>query len=79
MSFIAIWFLDCVEEQPREPYICGYCGCKCRTNEKLKKHFRDLHERERTKRMNRMDSMKGNRRLKYKASLAEKEERYKRT
>jgi len=62
--------------KPREPYICGYCGCKCRTNEKLKKHFRDLHERERTKRMNRMDSMKGKRRLKYKASLAEKEERY---
>jgi hypothetical protein len=62
--------------QPSEPYVCGYCGRKCKTNEKLKKHFRDLHERERNKRMNRMNSLKGNKRLKYKLRLTEKEERY---
>lgn len=62
--------------KPSEPYVCGYCGRKCKTNEKLKKHFRDLHERERNKRMNRMNSLKGNKRLKYRASLSEKEERY---
>ncbi|KAG0581799.1 hypothetical protein KC19_3G010300 [Ceratodon purpureus] len=63
--------------KPSEPYVCGYCGRKCKTNEKLKKHFRDLHERERNKRMNRLNSLKGNKRDKFRASLSDKEERYK--
>lgn len=62
--------------KPSEPYVCGYCGRKCKTNEKLRKHFRDLHERERTKRMNRLNSLKGNKRHKFRASLSDKEERY---
>lgn len=62
--------------QPSEPYVCGYCGRKCKTNEKLKKHFRDLHERERNKRMNRLNSLKGNKRDKFRVSLSDKEEKY---
>lgn len=63
--------------KPSEPYVCGYCGRKCKTNEKLKKHFRELHERERNKRMNRLNSLKGGKRDKFRASLSEKEARYK--
>ncbi|KAG6533521.1 hypothetical protein ZIOFF_007396 [Zingiber officinale] len=32
---------------PPNPYTCGVCGRKCRTNLDLKKHFRQLHQRER--------------------------------
>lgn len=62
---------------PSEPYVCGYCGCKCRTNVALKKHFKQLHERERNKRMSQLDSLKGKRKLKFKDSLADRESRYK--
>lgn len=61
---------------PAEPYVCGYCGRKCRTNMALKKHFKQLHERERNKRLNRLDSLKGKKKIKYKQSLIEKETRY---
>lgn len=51
---------------PAEPYICGVCGRKCRTNLDLKKHFKQLHERERQKKLNRMRSLKGKKRQRYK-------------
>eukprot|EP00268_Persea_americana_P039973 TRINITY_DN3964_c0_g2_i1.p1 TRINITY_DN3964_c0_g2~~TRINITY_DN3964_c0_g2_i1.p1 ORF type:complete len:445 (-),score=97.06 TRINITY_DN3964_c0_g2_i1:564-1898(-) len=51
---------------PPEPYICGVCGRKCNTRLDLKKHFRQLHERERQKKLNRMRSLKGKKRQKYK-------------
>ncbi|GKV04585.1 hypothetical protein SLEP1_g16729 [Rubroshorea leprosula] len=51
---------------PSEPYVCGVCGRKCKTNLDLKKHFRQLHERERQKKMNRMKSLKGKKRQRYK-------------
>ncbi|KAF8410101.1 hypothetical protein HHK36_002623 [Tetracentron sinense] len=51
---------------PDEPYVCGVCGRKCRTNLDLKKHFKQLHERERQKKLNRMRSLKGKKRQKYK-------------
>lgn len=51
---------------PSEPYVCGVCGRKCRTNLDLKKHFRQLHERERNKKLNRMRSLKGKKRQRYK-------------
>ncbi|KAF6151510.1 hypothetical protein GIB67_016322 [Kingdonia uniflora] len=51
---------------PADPYICGVCGRKCRTNLDLKKHFRQLHEREMEKKLNRMRSLKGKKRQKYK-------------
>ncbi|KAL2632369.1 hypothetical protein R1flu_017055 [Riccia fluitans] len=33
-----------------QPYVCSMCGRKCKTNYALKKHFKQLHERERQKR-----------------------------
>lgn len=51
---------------PPEPYVCGVCGRKCRTRLDLKKHFRQLHERERQKKLGRMRSLKGRKRQKYK-------------
>lgn len=51
---------------PSEPYVCGVCGRKCKTNMDLKKHFRQLHERERQKKLNRMKALKGKKRQRYK-------------
>ncbi|XP_054819760.1 uncharacterized protein LOC129318819 isoform X1 [Prosopis cineraria] len=51
---------------PSEPYVCGVCGRKCKTNSDLKKHFKQLHERERQKKLNRMRSLKGKKRQRYK-------------
>jgi hypothetical protein len=38
---------------PDEPYRCGVCGAKCKTVAKLESHFKQLHERERQKKVNR--------------------------
>ncbi|CAA6672575.1 unnamed protein product [Spirodela intermedia] len=43
---------------PADPYVCGVCGRKCRTHADLRKHFRQLHERERQKKLARMRSLK---------------------
>ncbi|KAJ6795001.1 uncharacterized protein M6B38_228835 [Iris pallida] len=51
---------------PASPYLCSVCGRKCRTNLDLKKHFRQLHERERNKKLSRMRSLKGKKRQKFK-------------
>ncbi|XP_065881858.1 uncharacterized protein [Euphorbia lathyris] len=51
---------------PSDLYICGVCGRKCKTNLDLKKHFKQLHERERQKKVNRMRSLKGKKRQRYK-------------
>ncbi|KAK8494942.1 hypothetical protein V6N13_003388 [Hibiscus sabdariffa] len=62
--------LDILERKgvvtPSEPYICGVCGRKCKTNLDLKKHFKQLHERERQKKLNRMKSLKGKKRQRFK-------------
>ena len=76
LVFLPQWLTIDDNVQPSEPYVCGYCGRKCKTNEKLKKHFRELHERERNKRMNRLNSLKGGKRDRFRASLSEKEVRY---
>ncbi|XP_030466565.1 uncharacterized protein LOC115685618 [Syzygium oleosum] len=61
--------LDILERKgvvtPPEPYVCGVCGRKCKTNMDLKRHFKQLHERERQKKLNRMRSLKGKKRQKY--------------
>lgn len=61
--------LDILERKgivtPDELYICGVCGRKCKTNLDLKKHFK-LHERERQKKLNRMKSLKGKKRQRFK-------------
>ncbi|PIA52873.1 hypothetical protein AQUCO_01000624v1 [Aquilegia coerulea] len=51
---------------PSQPYVCNVCGRKCKTNLDLKKHFKQLHEREREKKLSRMRSLKGKKRQKYK-------------
>ncbi|XP_023744630.1 uncharacterized protein LOC111892816 [Lactuca sativa] len=62
--------LDILERKgvatPSEPYLCGVCGRKCKTNLDLKKHFKQLHMREREKKMNRMKSLKGKKRQRFK-------------
>ncbi|KAK7291100.1 hypothetical protein RIF29_05987 [Crotalaria pallida] len=62
--------LDIMERKgivtPAEPYVCSVCGRKCKTNLDLKKHFKQLHERERQKKLNRMRSLKGKKRQRYK-------------
>ncbi|KAJ8763258.1 hypothetical protein K2173_026159 [Erythroxylum novogranatense] len=62
--------LDVLERKglvaPSQPYVCGVCGRKCKTNLDLKKHFKQLHERERQKKLNRMKSLKGKKRQRFK-------------
>ncbi|CAA2963682.1 PIN domain-like containing [Olea europaea subsp. europaea] len=64
---------------PTEPYICSVCGRKCKTNFDLKKHFRQLHERERQKKLNRMRSLKGKKRQRYKERFINGNEKYNET
>lgn len=51
---------------PDAPYICSVCGRKCKTNMDLKKHFKQLHERERQKKLSRLKQLKGKKRQKFK-------------
>ncbi|KAL6537500.1 hypothetical protein OROMI_026034 [Orobanche minor] len=73
--------LDFVERKgistPSEPYICSVCGRKCKTSMDLKKHFKQLHERERQKKLNRMRSLKGKKRQRFKERFIDGNEKYK--
>ncbi|XP_057456308.1 uncharacterized protein LOC130747388 [Lotus japonicus] len=60
-----------------EPYLCRVCGRKFYTNERLVNHFKQLHESEHRKRMNQIESAKGNRRVKLVAKYSMKMEKYK--
>ncbi|KAK4390544.1 hypothetical protein Sango_2117700 [Sesamum angolense] len=72
--------LDFVERKGQstvsEPYVCSVCGRKCKTNMDLKKHFRQLHERERQKKVNRMRSLKGKKRQRFKERFIDGNEKY---
>ncbi|PSR99794.1 Fez family zinc finger protein [Actinidia chinensis var. chinensis] len=59
-----------------EIYNCAVCGRKFRTNLDLKKHFRQLHERERQKKLNRMRSLKGKKRQRYKERFVSNNHKY---
>lgn len=61
---------------PSDPYICGVCGRKCKTNMDLKKHFKQLHERERQKKLNRMKSLKGKKRQRFKERFISGNDKY---
>ncbi|KAK7306383.1 hypothetical protein VNO77_44320 [Canavalia gladiata] len=63
--------------KPNDPYRCGVCGRRFYTNEKLVNHFKQLHEREHVKRMNRIESARGSRRVKLVAKYSMKMEKYK--
>ncbi|KAB2619417.1 hypothetical protein D8674_015286 [Pyrus ussuriensis x Pyrus communis] len=60
----------------QEPYICGVCGRKCKSNLDLKRHFKQLHERERQKKLNRMRSLKGKKRQRFKERFVSGNHRY---
>ncbi|KAG0482067.1 hypothetical protein HPP92_010151 [Vanilla planifolia] len=72
--------LDALERKgllvPDEPYVCGVCGRKCRTKPDLKRHFVQLHERERQKKLARMRSLKGKKREKYKQKFISGNHKY---
>lgn len=72
--------LDVLERKgivtPSELYVCNVCGRKCKTNLDLKKHFRQLHERERQKKLNRMKQLKGKKRQRFKERYVEKNHKY---
>ncbi|KAJ8428392.1 LOW QUALITY PROTEIN: hypothetical protein Cgig2_021407 [Carnegiea gigantea] len=61
---------------PSEPYVCSVCGRKCKTNLDLKKHFRQLHERERQKKLSRMKQLKGKKRQRFKERYLDKNYKY---
>ncbi|XP_050366827.1 uncharacterized protein LOC126785244 [Argentina anserina] len=72
--------LDILERKgivtPPEPYICGVCGRKCKSNMDLTKHFRQLHERERQKKLNRMRGLKGKKRQRFKERFITGNDKY---
>lgn len=43
---------------PESPYVCPICGAKCKNNVLLKKHFKQLHERERTKKLKHLGDLR---------------------
>ncbi|KAL2623542.1 hypothetical protein R1flu_003747 [Riccia fluitans] len=59
-----------------QPYVCSMCGRKCKTNYALKKHFKQLHERERQKRVSYLKTLKGKRREKFVEKVSDREMRY---
>ncbi|XP_004232567.1 uncharacterized protein [Solanum lycopersicum] len=72
--------LDVLERKgvvtPSEPYICSVCGRKCKTHMDLKKHFKQLHEREREKKLSRMRSLKGKKRQRFKERFVDGNYKY---
>ncbi|VFQ91457.1 unnamed protein product [Cuscuta campestris] len=58
-------------------YTCRVCGRRFYTNEKLVNHFKQIHERENTKRVNQIESATGSRRVKLVAKYAAKMHKYK--
>ncbi|XP_075084476.1 uncharacterized protein LOC107772620 isoform X1 [Nicotiana tabacum] len=60
-----------------EPYLCRVCGRRFYTNEKLVNHFKQIHEREHTKRLSQIESARGKMRVKLVAKYAMKMDKYK--
>ncbi|KAK4337652.1 hypothetical protein RND71_042139 [Anisodus tanguticus] len=61
----------------KDPYICRVCGRRFYTNEKLVNHFKQIHEREHTKRLNQIESARGKMRVKLVSKYAMKMDKYK--
>ncbi|KAK7321676.1 hypothetical protein VNO77_32540 [Canavalia gladiata] len=72
--------LDILERKgivtPSDPYTCGVCGRKCKTNVDLKKHFKQLHQRERQKKLNRLKSLKGKKRNRFRERFLRGDHKY---
>ncbi|WCJ20045.1 zinc finger (C2H2 type) family protein [Euphorbia peplus] len=60
-----------------EPYQCRVCGRRFYKNENLMNHFKQIHEREQQKRVNRIESARGKRRVNLVGKFAMKMEKYK--
>ncbi|URE13584.1 hypothetical protein MUK42_22799 [Musa troglodytarum] len=58
-------------------YLCRVCGRRFFARVKLVNHFRQIHEREQEKRLRRIDSATGGRRVRLVAALSLKMEKYK--
>ncbi|KAJ4949986.1 hypothetical protein NE237_026818 [Protea cynaroides] len=63
--------------KPAEPYVCRVCGRKFYNNIKLVNHFKQIHEREQMKRLNRLESARGKKRVQLVAKFSMKMEKYK--
>lgn len=63
--------------KPVEPYFCRVCGRRFYNNDKLIHHFRTIHEREQTKRLNQIESAKGKKKVNLVAKFSMKMEKYK--
>ncbi|CAI9093823.1 OLC1v1029405C1 [Oldenlandia corymbosa var. corymbosa] len=62
--------------KPSVPYKCRVCGRKFHTNERLINHFKQIHESEQRKRLNRIESARGKKRLNLVAQYSMKMEKY---
>lgn len=62
--------------RPSLPYLCRVCGRKFFANEKLVNHFKQIHVREHTKRLNQLESAKGNTRVQLAAKFSMKMDKY---
>ncbi|KAK8901569.1 hypothetical protein ACHAO1_002449 [Botrytis cinerea] len=58
--------------KPAEPYVCGICGNKKKTQVELVKHFK-IHEKERRKKLNGAAQLKGRKRARFVARELSKE------
>lgn len=63
--------------RPIVPFLCRVCGRKFYTNEKLVNHFKEIHEREQTKRLHQIESARGKMRVKLVARFSMQMEKYK--
>ncbi|XP_039131088.1 uncharacterized protein LOC120267480 [Dioscorea cayenensis subsp. rotundata] len=63
---------------PSEPYVCRVCGRNFYNHTKFINHFKQLHEREQGKRLRRLESAKGSKRVMLAAKLSMKMEKYRR-
>ncbi|KAG6552949.1 hypothetical protein Mapa_005286 [Marchantia paleacea] len=59
------------------PYFCKLCGRMCKTNVALRRHFKQMHERERERKLAYLKTLRGKRRAKFLSELAEQEIKYK--
>ncbi|KAF5870220.1 putative c2h2-like zinc finger protein [Botrytis fragariae] len=58
--------------KPDEPYVCGICGNKKKTQVEVVKHFK-IHEKERGKKLNAAAQLKGKKKARFKARELSKE------
>ncbi|KAJ7299276.1 hypothetical protein O6H91_Y262300 [Diphasiastrum complanatum] len=67
------------EAKEEEVYLCDYCGRRYRSNYALQKHFKQMHEKERERRLVQLGSMKkrGKRNSLIRSQMEKKEKRYK--